>query len=227
MRTETTTRTLYTYNELAPEAQEKARNWYREASAEDDYSEHVIENFADLCDMLGLDIRQTRKARMNGETFYAPVVYWSGFNSQGDGACFDGAWRADILKPGKVAEEYPNDDELQRIACVFERGAEAYPGARFTVVHRRHYYHPGCTSFDFDMNPPEDHDDIARSATEWAAIRSRDALTEEELRDAARDLMGWLYKALEEEYNYQNSDEVVAETIIANEYEFTESGRAA
>ena len=38
------------------------------------------------------------------------------------------------------------------------------------------------------------------------------------------DLCGELYKALEEEYEYLNSDEVVDETIRVNEYDFDECG---
>jgi len=40
-----------------------------------------------------------------------------------------------------------------------------------------------------------------------------------------RDLARWLYRRLEQEYEYRTSDEVVDETIIANDYTFTESGR--
>jgi hypothetical protein len=47
---------------------------------------------------------------------------------------------------------------------------------------------------------------------------------EEAVIEALRDLARWLYRQLEREYEYLTSDEMVDETIIANEYTFTETG---
>jgi hypothetical protein len=41
------------------------------------------------------------------------------------------------------------------------------------------------------------------------------------------DLASWLYDQLHAEYDYQNSDECVDESIEANEYEFDEDGDRA
>ena len=43
--------------------------------------------------------------------------------------------------------------------------------------------------------------------------------------EALRDLAHWLYRQLEQEYEFQSSDEMVDEAIIANDYTFTEDGR--
>ena len=43
--------------------------------------------------------------------------------------------------------------------------------------------------------------------------------------DALRDLARWLYRQLEREFDHLSSDEAVDETIVANDYTFTESGR--
>jgi len=48
---------------------------------------------------------------------------------------------------------------------------------------------------------------------------------EETVIEALRDLARWLYRQLEREYDYLSSDEAVDETIIANDYTFTEPGR--
>ncbi len=48
---------------------------------------------------------------------------------------------------------------------------------------------------------------------------------EESVAEALRDLARWLYRQLEREYEYLSSDEVVDDTIVANEYTFTEAGR--
>lgn len=39
--------------------------------------------------------------------------------------------------------------------------------------------------------------------------------------------MRWIYRSLEAEYEYRQSDAVVDEDIRANEYEFTEGGERA
>jgi hypothetical protein len=49
-------------------------------------------------------------------------------------------------------------------------------------------------------------------------------LHDEELAEALRAFMKWIYRQLEREYDYLTSDEAIAESIIANEYEFTEEG---
>ena len=49
-------------------------------------------------------------------------------------------------------------------------------------------------------------------------------LIEEKLEKVKDELCEKLYRILEEEYCYLTSDEVVADTIRANGYEFTEGG---
>ncbi len=39
-----------------------------------------------------------------------------------------------------------------------------------------------------------------------------------------RDFAHWIYRQLEQEWDYQNTDEQVDESIQANEYEFDEDG---
>lgn len=77
---------------------------------------------------------------------------------------------------------------------------------------------PDGTSFEFELEDSEDE-------TEWDA--GAQACSEEELKDASRSLMDWIYDALEAEHEYRTSDENVAENIRINEYEFTEEGTRA
>lgn len=50
---------------------------------------------------------------------------------------------------------------------------------------------------------------------------------QDEIAETLRDYMHWIYRQLEKEYDYLNSDEAVDESIKANEYEFTEDGTRA
>ncbi len=198
---------LYTYEELNADAQAKARDWWREGW-DDFFSECILEDFEAIALLMGFTIDSRDAETVSGKTFRKPKIYWSGFWSQGDGACFEGAWTASDVKPGKVAEFAPLDKELHRIAAVFEAAAKSFPEASFSVRHAGHYYHAHSTRFDIEFGEDVDYD-----------VDTAQALTE-----AARDLMDWLYRKLEKEYEWQNADEQVAETIIANEYYFTQDG---
>jgi hypothetical protein len=79
------------------------------------------------------------------------------------------------------------------------------------VTHRGTYYHP------FTMAVAVTRE--GSTGTEFAG----DAETT--VSDCLRDLANWLYRQLEQEYDYLTSDEAVDETLVANGYTFTEEGR--
>ena len=62
---------------------------------------------------------------------------------------------------------------------------------------------------------------VTRDSPTWQDMTG-DA--EEIIVEAMRDLARWLYRQLEREHDYLSSDEVVDETIAANDYTFTETG---
>jgi len=226
MRTKTIE--LFQYSELSDRAKERARDWYREASSYDCDNSYVIEDAATIAGFLGWDVNTRPVKLMNGTTRYEPAIYWSGFCSQGDGAHFVGTWRASNVDAAKLREHAPEDTELHKIAAHIESVAAAAPHASASVAHRGHYQHELCTAFEFDGFAPElDDEETPRSREEWDAIEEAACEREEELQEASRWLMQWIYKRLETEHEYQNSDETIAETIEANEYEFTADGERA
>ena len=79
-----------------------------------------------------------------------------------------------------------------------------------TVTYRGHYEHSGCTSIDVshDEYPYRDIGDC-----------------EDAVIQALREFMDWIYKMLEDEYDWLTSDEAGDESIIANEYTFLENGK--
>lgn len=233
MRIRTTTETLYQFDELSDAAKERARQWWREGNAGDNYfSEYVIECAQTAGAMLGIDFDTARGRRSD------PAIYWSGFSSQGDGACFAGTWSAAQVKPGAVAAEFTGDDyklnvELRRIAAEFERIAAAYPGAYFRASHTGRYSHSGSVSFECEPGDAPhciggvyetDENGKYDPAYDGAKCQWRDAFPEDDLIQAARDFMDWIYRSLESEYDYQNADAQVDDSIRANGYEFTKDG---
>jgi hypothetical protein len=68
--------TVYQFDELSDEAKEKAREWYRQGNVTTRFwSECTIDDAKEIGKLLGMDIDN---------------IYFSGFWSQGDGACFEG-----------------------------------------------------------------------------------------------------------------------------------------
>ena len=164
---------IYTYEELSDEAKAKARDWYRK-NDDNEYSEFVIDDAKEVAALMGWEIDK---------------VYYSGFWSQGDGACFEGIMRYN-KGCAKLVKAYTNEA---------------------SVKHRGHYQHEMCTEFD-----------CGDTRHNYGWLQNPEA--EDDIKEIARDFMRWIYKRLEAEYEYSVSDEVVAETIIANGYEFTEDG---
>lgn len=198
---------VYQYNELSDDAKQKAREWFRESSIGDDYfTENVYDDAADMADIFGLDIRTRRTGTGN----YKPNIYYSGFSSQGDGACFEGKYqyKAGALKAIKHAAG--QDTELHRIVQALQTAQRrVFYKASASTKHRGHYYHSGCMTVDIEL----ENDNSLLSEIE------------DDITQALRDFADWIYKQLEKEWEYQDSDEAVEENIIINEYEFTQEGK--
>lgn len=216
---------IFKYSELSDKAKEKARDRYREALAGDNFfAEYVIEDFHETLKALGFDPYKRVSSRATGyNAKLRSTVQWSGFWSQGDGAAFEGRWRAENFNPKELLANRPVDAlsndatnanaELHRIAAEILACKKAGL-LNATIRAARGFFMALDDAQAFDPNDPED---------------SRDADTGLRVRfiDAARDLASGFYKALESEYKYWNSDEQIAETIEANEYEFYADGRQA
>lgn len=160
-------------------------------------------------------------------------MYFSGFWSQGDGACFTGQmrdWKKFCDKVPAFVKDFPN-------YAIYLQGE----GANYKVEHNRHYYHENCTSHEFESEI-EDAVLVLDDVDEYAELTDIEDLMRRGLYKKARDegdvgewlkehfksLMRKLYRDLEAEYNYLTSDEVVWESIVANELnEGVENGAIA
>ena len=212
MRTETTTRTLYKFSELSPEAQRRALEKQAQYEAENFDPEFVYYDAATIADLLGLDLDTRYIPLMNGSTRPEPTIYYSGFSSQGDGACFEGRYK---YKKGalKAVKEYAGrDKELHRIVkALQEIQRKNFYQLTARTTHSRHYYHSGCMSVDVERQDEKEMTDDA----------------EETVKECLRDFADWIYKQLEQEYDYRTGEESCWEAIEANDYEFTEKGGMA
>ncbi len=146
-------------------------------------------------------------------------MYFSGFWSQGDGACFEGR----VCDWGLFLKSLGYNDDL-----LIEHFKEV---ASFSVKHSGHYYHENCTSFSMEWILPtdpytgEEHflesygcGEELRDAVLIARLSQYDSnKLEAEFTEAFKDHMRDLYRRLEEEYEYLTSDEVVLESLEAND----------
>ena len=196
---------IYTFDELSDAAKEKAREWYRDGQLDYDWWEFVYEQADTAAKHLGIDIDRKGK--------HTPAIYFSGFWSQGDGACFEGSYRYKKGWRKELAEYAPRigtNIEVWQIAEALQAvQARQFYKLEAACRHRGHYQHSGCMSVD----------------VEHAEDRYRDiGDAEDDIRDALRLFADWIYGRLEQEHDWLTSDEQVDESIRANEYTFNEDG---
>ena len=202
---------VFQYDELDDRAKERAREWYSRHVFEDSCDwEFVYEDAAEVANILGIDLRQRRVQLMGGGHRYEPSIYFSGFWSQGDGACFEGTYRYAKGATKKIREYAPQDKELHRIADELQAvQRKHFYHLIASMNHTGHYCHSGCMSVEVEHN-----EDRYRDISD----------AEDEIKQLMRDFADWIYERLSDEYDYQTSDSAVEETIRANEYEFDENG---
>lgn len=205
---------VYKFDELSDRAKEKARDWYRQTALDYDWYDSVYEDAATCGNILGIDLNQKPVKLMGGGTRCDPAIYFSGFSSQGDGACFEGTYSYAKGAAKKIREHAPQDTELHRIADELQALQRRYfYSLEATMKHRGHYSHSHCMEFtvtaERDNLPPLTGD------------------AEDALPELMRDFADWIYSQLEKEYEWLMSDEQVDESIRANEYEFEEDGSRA
>lgn len=189
---------VYSLNELSEEAQGKAFNNWLELSINDDFwQEYVLGSFTDILKRFGV---------------HEPMIYYRGFWSQGDGACFIGlytyqkGWKKDILP------EYPylkDSDIIKAMENIQTIQAQYFYDISATISHTGHYYHEYSTSFDF-CSYTTDREILERH--------------EDALKDYFRDIMQEIYSALEKEYRDTHSMSYFKEEALNNGYEYTSNG---
>jgi hypothetical protein len=192
----TITTTVYNFDELSDKAKEKAREWYRDGGFDYEWYDGVFDDAKTIGKLIGIDIKD---------------IHFSGFWSQGDGACFEGTYSYAKNSVKAIKEYAPKDTELHRIVRELADIQRKYFYQIYVAVkHSGHYYHSRSTEIEVELN---DFD------YQNAPTKVHDIITE-----LLRDFMNWIYRQLETEYEYLNSDEQVDETIKANEYTFDKDG---
>ena len=201
----------YQLAELSDAARENARAWYREGGFDYDWYATIFDDFEQICEILGVRLKARAVRLMGGGTRQQPRIYFTGFWSQGDGACFEAFYSYRKNASAAIRAYAPQDTTLHGIADALQAVQRRnFYQLRAEATHRGHYQHEYCMAIS-----------VTRDSPTWQDMT---ADAEETVMEALRDLACWLYRQLEREYECLTSDEAVDEAITANDYTFTCGG---
>lgn len=174
------------------------------------------------------------KDKLESLGFTDPEIEWSGFWGQGDGASFTASQVPLPSTDPSVTEAW--NLLVGAAALLGETVTEDINDLAYGSVKRIsgcRYYHEHSVDVDWEWNDPP----FNNWQWHWAYDRVPDGLEPvvEMLRNAVesyfanleervRDLCREIYRDLEKEYEYLTSNEVVRDTLEANDYDFDEEG---
>lgn len=178
---------VFNIKELDPSVQQKVRSKHIENMC--NWHDGVLDDAGQIAVYLGFDPFK---------------IYYSGFHSQGDGACFVGGWRRNSLNMELLKSYAPTDQELHNIA---EKLAKAPADLRIAITHSGHYYHENSMSYDYDFRDLDEETEVDEDAIEAAFQR----------------FAMWIYRQLNKEYESITTDEAIDEEL--QDVEFFADGR--
>lgn len=224
----------FTFAELSPRAKDRARDEYRENGIDPGWWDSVYAEADEIASAIGIEIGQKRAETYGGAIVTEPRIWFDGFYSQGDGACFEGDWspaRYPLSALNAVIDLAPQDTQLHEIAFSFahmsERCNALIPDASAHIEHSGHGHHSGCTRIDVELpTSPNVDEENELQLMVWNALVEKHGLVyesfEKELTTALRAFMDWIYRRLEEEHDYLTCDET-ADAALAD-LKFDEDG---
>lgn len=180
-------KTYALFEELNAEAKEKAIEENRNINTDHaEWWEYTCDDAKAVGKLMGLDIEQ---------------IYFRGFFSQGDGACFECSFEYVKGMVDAVKAHAPLDTDLHQIAEDMQAlHAKSFYSTRGTTEQYGHYSHEYSMRFEIG------YEYGAENYEKWKEI----------MADFAR----WIYARLRSEYEFLTSDECVVESIAFNELEF-------
>ena len=173
--------TLFTFDELPEESQQKLIEGFRQ-DYDPDYS-HIYYNFInDMSEQYGADIK-------------VDDIQWSGFWSQGDGACFTCDFDEEVIFPILKKLVFG----MEQVQVLDALGVELYSAKSIRCGASNHYAHENTVTGNLVFNVPagkEFNHEIALSL-------------EEELTGIIRESCKDLYRMLEAYYDEETEDEAI------------------
>lgn len=201
---------LYSFEELDEKAKQKALQAYHDLNTDYYWWDFIYDDFVTVCQYLGISVDKKS-------------IAFEGFYSQGDGSSF-GA-EVDFVKlldniENETWREYAPKQEFgftlpgidKRVLTLINNTKIAL--AARIISRQRGYGVLTDLGLDYSDDTGKNHDLIYGELEKW-------------LNGVAEILNAFLYRSLQNEYEYQTTDEAIAESIEANEYCFTVDGKKA
>lgn len=199
---------LPTFEQLSKENQEQVIKNYYDINVDSDYwSDDIIENFKD-------------KLSREYSFFENIEAYFSGFWSQGDGACFDADINASEFMRWILKQEKINAKTINTVCNMIEQGQIDFNPNIYKNSYANHYCHSNTRSIEI-IDISCDYIENKKLKTKYEAMLLNIVDKEQaNINEWYRSLCDDLYSELKNEYKYLTSEEAIRDTIIANEYTF-------
>ena len=189
----------YTLSELSPEAARTAYERWLEDGGYDFDSQYILDDMIECGATIGINVDN---------------IYYSGFSSQGDGACFVGSYKFKPDWKSSLENFCPGYTQLISLGERLQAANEQY-GKLYATVYKTSYRYDHENTVTVDVQSDSDIEDFP-----FLVLDAQDTIEE-----ILKDFMHEIYRRLEEEYTWTNSLEFFQEMAEANEFYFTEEGK--
>jgi len=187
---------LYSFDELQPEAQQRAVDKLGDINVDFNWYEDELDYW---------------KEKLSEYGFGYPEIYFSGFGSQGDGACFE----FNGVDIDKIWSHYVRTGQIKH-----EESIKTY-------LREYHHFKSRTINSRYSHERTREVDCECYCRHEYPHLDAERQKFESWLEEFRLERCREIYRCLETEYFDLISPEAVIDTIKANEYEFTEEGLIA
>lgn len=189
--------TLYDFTELPSDVQDKVIENHRGRNVDDQFwHEHILDDWKEKLEALG---------------FNNPDISYTGFWSQGDGACFT-CDSIDLEKYTEYlimqADSYEQAKWLRVFGLLYDKGL-----ANAKINHVGRYYHEHSMSVEYEV------------FVQSEAVYQRFNGLMDHIEQAIVKISQAIYRELEAEHNYLTEDDAVKDSLMASELQFRDDGR--
>lgn len=206
MKTIVTAQDIYDYRDLDKDIQENVLHDLWDINVDSQWwHEHIVEHWEE---------------RLNKIGFYNPKVYFSGFYSQGDGACFSAGIEITVDLFEQFVKQLHDKELLKMIS-----------------KHKNWFFDFLTENCNFNIEKTDLANRYSHKKTRYIAGHiENDTIKSGYLEqcfdqflafieDVRLEMCQEIYSELQQEYKDLTSDAAIIETIDGNEYQFAANGR--